>query len=68
MLVIEEAIGERIHKLSLGELYPNSLEIYLAIEFDDETEIEIDIDVASRLSFGIKHHALDENREMEPVK
>ena len=52
----------------MAEPYPKSQEIYLVIEFDDETEIEIDIDVASRLSFGIKHHARDANGEMEPVK
>lgn len=68
MVVIEEATGKRIRKLSLGESYPGSQEIYFAMEFDDETEIEIDIDVESRLSFGIKHHARDENGEMEPVK
>lgn len=68
VLVIGEATGKRIRRLSLAEPYPKSQEIYLAIEFDDDTEIEVDIDVASRLSFGIKHHARDANGEMEPIK
>jgi hypothetical protein len=68
VLVIGEVTGKRIRRLSLAEPFPKSREIYLAIEFDDDTEIEVDIDVASRLSFGIKHHARDANGEMKPVK
>jgi hypothetical protein len=68
VLVIDEATGKRISRLFLAEPYPKSQEIYLVIECDDDTEIEIDIDVASRLSFGIKHHARDANGEMEPVR
>ncbi len=51
VLVIEEATGKRISRLFLAKPYPKSQEIYLVVEFDDDTEIEIDIDVASRLSF-----------------
>lgn len=68
VLTIDEATGKRISRLFLAEPYPKSQEIYLVIEFDDDTEIEIDIDVASRLSFGIKHHARDASGEMEPIK
>ena len=44
VLVIDEATGKRISRLILAEPYPNSQETYLVVEFDDDTEIEIDID------------------------
>ncbi len=66
VLVIDEAVGKRIRQLSLAEPYPKSLEIYLTIEFDDETEILIE--VGSCLSFGITHLARDTHGELEPVK
>ena len=67
-LIIEEAEGKRIRRLRMGEMYPHSRQIYLGIEFDDDTEIAIDIDVVSRLSFAIDHQARDERGEMEPVR
>ena len=67
-LIIEEAAGKRIRRLRIGEMYAKSRQIYLGIEFDDDTEIAIDIDVVSRLSFAIDHLARDESGEMEPVR
>ena len=67
-LFIEEAAGKRIRRLRLGEMYAKSRQVYLGIEFDDDTEIAIDIDVVSRLSFAIDHLARDESGEMEPVR
>jgi hypothetical protein len=67
-LIIEEAAGKRIRRLCMGEMYAKSRQIYLGIEFDDDTEIAIDIDVVSRLSFAIDHLARDESGEMEPVR
>jgi len=66
MLVIDEATGKRIRRLSLAEPYPKSQEIYLSLEFEDETEILIE--VGSCLSFGITHLARDAHGELEPVK
>jgi hypothetical protein len=54
--------------LSLGEPYSGSQEIDLMIAFDDGTQIAIEIDVASRLSFEIEHLTPDAKGEMEPVK
>jgi len=65
-IVIGEATGKRIRRMSLEEPYAKSKEIYLTIEFDDEKEILID--VGSRLLFGIKHLVRDSNGELEPVK
>jgi hypothetical protein len=67
-LIIEEAAGKRIRRLCMGEMYAKSRQIYLGIEFDDDTEIAIDIDVASRLSFAIDHLSRHESGDMEPVK
>ncbi len=67
-LVFKEATGKRIRQIRLEEPYPGSQEIVLAVEFDDESKIEVEINVVSRLSFGIKHLARDSNGEMEPVK
>jgi len=67
-LILEEATGKRIRRLRMGEMYAKSRAIYLGIEFDDDTEIAIDIDVASRLSFAIDHLSRDESGDMEPVK
>jgi hypothetical protein len=66
VVVIEEAAGKRIRQLSFEEPYPQSKEIYLTIQFDDEKEILIDI--GSRLLFGIKHLSRNSNGENEPVK
>ena len=68
LLVIEEATGKCIRQLSLGEPYPGSQEIDLVINFDDGTQLAIEIDVASRLSFEIEHLSPDSKGEMEPVK
>ena len=67
-LILGEATGKRIRRLRMGERYAKSRAIYLGIEFDDDTEIAIDIDVASRLSFAIDHLSRDESGDMEPVK
>lgn len=69
-LTIEEATGKRIKRLYLDELSSESRESYLAVEFDDDTEIviDIDVDVVSRLSFGIAHHVPDEDGDVRPLK
>jgi hypothetical protein len=66
VLVMDEATGKRIRQLCLAEPYPNSQEIYLTIEFDDETEILIEVEC--RPWFGITHLARDTHEELEPVK
>jgi hypothetical protein len=66
LLAMDEATGKRIRKLSLAEPYPESQEIYLTIEFDDETEILIEVEC--RPWFGITHLARDTHGELEPVK
>ena len=66
MLVLDEATGKRIRQLCLAEPYPKSQEIYLSIEFDDETEILIE--VGCRPCFGITHLARGTHGELEPVK
>ncbi|MGA9672551.1 MAG: hypothetical protein WBQ94_25270 [Terracidiphilus sp.] len=69
-LMIDEAKGKRIRRLYLEELSSESRESYLAVEFDDDTEvvIDMDVDVVSRPSFGIAHHALDEDGDVRPLK
>lgn len=66
VLVIDEAAGKQIRRLSLAEPYPKSQEIYLTIEFDDETEILIEVEC--RPCFGITHLARDTHGELEPMK
>jgi len=66
VLVMDEAAGKRIRRLSLAEPYPKSQEVYLTIEFDDETEILIEVEC--RPWFGIKHLVRDTNGELAPVK
>jgi hypothetical protein len=66
VLVMDEAMGKRIRRLSLAEPYPKSQEIYLTIEFDDETEILIEVEC--RPWFGITNLARDTDGELEPVK
>lgn len=66
VLVIGEAADKRIRQLCLAEPYPNSHEVYLTIEFDDKTEILIEVGCSS--SFGITHLARDTYGELEPVK
>jgi len=66
VLMIDEAAGKRIRRLSLAEPYPKSHEIYLTIEFDDETEILIEVEC--RPCFGITHLARDTHGELGPVK
>lgn len=65
-LVIDEATGKRIRRLCLAEPYPKSHDIYMTIEFEDETEILIEI--GCRPFFAITHLAPDPNGELEPVK
>ena len=66
VLVMDEATGKRIRRLCLAEPYPKSQEVYLTIEFDDETELLIEIEC--RPWFGIKHLVPDKDGELEPVK
>ena len=66
VLVIDEAAGKRIRRLSLAEPYPKSQEVYLTIEFDDETGILIEVNC--RPWFAIRHLARDPHGEMGPVK
>jgi hypothetical protein len=66
VLVMEEAAGKRIRRLSLAEPYPKSHEIYLTVEFEDETEILIEVGCVP--CFGITHLARDARGELEPIK
>jgi len=66
VLVMDEAMGKRIRRLYLAEPYPKSHEVYLTIEFDDETEILIEVEC--RPWFVITHLARDRHGELEPVK
>lgn len=66
VLAMDEATGKRIRRLSLAEPYPKSQEIYLTIEFEDETEILIEVDC--RPCFRITHLARGTDGELEPVK
>jgi hypothetical protein len=66
MLVIREATQKRIRRLSLAEPYMNSHNIYISIEFDDETEVLIEVE--SRPYFSVMHLARNSHGELEPVK
>lgn len=66
VLVLNEAAGKRINRLTLEEPYPQSHEVYIAIEFEDETEILIEVDC--RPVFDIRHLARNTDGELEPVK
>ena len=66
VLVMEEAVGKQIRRLALEEPYPKSHEIYLVVEFEDKTEILIEVGCAP--SFGITHLARDARGELEPIK
>jgi hypothetical protein len=66
VLVIGEATDKRIRQLCLAEPYPNSHEIYLTIEFDDETEILIEVGCSSL--FGITHLTRNTSGELQPLK
>ena len=66
VLVMEEAAGKRIRRLSLAEPYPKSHEIYLTVEFEDETEILIEVGCVP--TFGITPLARNARGELEPIK
>ncbi|WP_263377451.1 hypothetical protein [Granulicella paludicola] len=66
VLVIEDVAGKRIRRFYLSEPYPKSREIYLTVEFDDETELLIEVECLP--SFGITHLAIDSSGELAPVK
>lgn len=66
VFAIDEAAGRRIRQLSLAEPYPKSQEIHLAIEFDDETAILIEVGCCP--CFGITHFARNTQGELIPVK
>jgi hypothetical protein len=65
-LVIDEATGKQVRRLVLEEPYPESREVYIAIEFEDGTEILIEVDC--RPFFDIRHLARNADGELEPVK
>lgn len=66
VLVIPEAAGKRVRELSLAEPFVNSHNIYVSIEFEDETEVLIEVE--SRPYFSIMHLMRDAHGELEPVK
>lgn len=66
VLVIPEAEGKRVRQLSLGEPFANSKNIYISIEFEDQTDILIEVE--SRPYFSIMHFARDSHGELEPMK
>ena len=66
VLVLDEATGKRIRRLCLAEPYPKSQDVYLTIEFDDETEILIEVNC--RPWFAIRHLARNAHGELEPVE
>lgn len=68
VLVIEEAAGRKIRQLRLEEPFVGSEAIDLVIEFQDGTQVAIDINVRSQLSFDISHLGPDPDGEMEPIK
>jgi hypothetical protein len=66
VLMLDELTGRRIRRLCLEEPYPKSQEVYLRVEFDDETESLIEVNC--RPWFVIRHLAREANGELEPVK
>jgi hypothetical protein len=66
VLVIDEATEKRIRRLSLAEPYPKSQEIYLTVEFDDDTEILVEVECHPY--FRITHLSRDTHGELGPVK
>lgn len=66
VLVIPEAAGKRIRQLSLAEPFANSHNIYVSIEFDDRTEVLIEVE--SRPYFSIMHLVRDSRGDTEPVR
>jgi hypothetical protein len=66
VLTLDGAAGKRIRRLRLAEPYAKSQEVYLTIEFDDATEILIEVNC--RPWFAIRHLALDASGELEQVK
>ena len=65
-LVLNEVAGKRISRLTLEEPYPKSHEVYIAIEFEDKTELVIE--VYCHPLFDIRHLARNAEGELEPVK
>lgn len=64
-LVIDEATGKQVRRLVLEEPYPESREVYIAIEFEDETEILIEVDCHQL--FDIRQLARNPKGELEPM-
>ena len=64
-LVIDEATGKQVRRLVLEEPFPESREVYIAIEFEDETEILIEVDCHPL--FDIRHFARNATGELEPT-
>ena len=66
VLLIPEAAGKRVRELSLAEPFANSHNIYVSIEFDDQTNVVIEVE--SRPYFSIMHFVRDACGDIEPVK
>ncbi len=62
VVVLHEAAGKQIRQLSLSEPYPKAQDIYLSIEFEDGTEMLIEI--ACVPCFGINHLVRDAEGEL----
>jgi hypothetical protein len=65
VLEIQEAAGRRIRRVALEEPYIRSHEVYLLIQFDDETEIQIEIEC--RPWFAIRHLGHDAGGDIQPL-
>ena len=68
-LVVDGVTGKRIRTVSLEEAGGDLPDMaYLAVEFDDDTELQFNVGVRSQLVFTVSHNARGEDDEMEPVK
>jgi len=65
VLEIQEAGGKRIRRVILEEPYVRSQDVYLIIEFDDETEVLIE--VKCRPWFAIRHLGHDADGDLQPL-
>jgi hypothetical protein len=64
VVVIEEATGKRVQQLCVEEPYANAEEFWVAIQFDDDTEIYLDL--SSRIRFGV-HYLGRVDGDLEPI-
>ncbi|SEB44450.1 hypothetical protein [Terriglobus roseus] len=65
VVVIDEAAGKRIKQLALEEPYPRSDHVYLTVEFDDATEVLIELSCG--LLFGVIHLDKDARGDLAPT-